>query len=71
LDAVHRAQDDPHVLLRGAQGYATAAALTGGVQRALRVSGRTALAAIPVAPTIIRRATSTRRQSGDLSDRKT
>jgi len=57
------------VLLRGAQGYATAAALTGGL--ALCGCGLTALAAIPVALTIIRRATSTRRQSGDLSDRKT
>jgi EmrB/QacA subfamily drug resistance transporter len=53
------------------QGYATAAALTGGFQRALWVSGLTALAAIPVALTIIRRATSTRRGNDDLSDRET
>jgi len=36
-------------------GYATAAALTGGFQRALWLCGLTALAAIPVAFALIRR----------------
>ena len=53
------------------QGYAMAAALTGGFQRALWVCGLTGLAAIPVALTIIRRATNTRRGNGDLSDHRT
>ena len=47
-----------HTLIH--QGYATAAALTGGFQCALWVCGLTGLAAIPVALTIIRRAASTR-----------